>query len=48
MNHRKSYINSYKFYITVFITVLCFLTTLISVGFGALNKDINFLLNKNQ
>ena len=31
----------YKFYITVFITVLCFITTLISVGFGALNQNLN-------
>ncbi len=31
---------NYKFFITVFIAELCTLTTLISVGFGALNQDI--------
>lgn len=31
---------NYKFFITVFIAGLCLLTTLISVGFGALNQDI--------
>ncbi len=37
----KQYINSYKFYITVFLTVLCAITTLTSVGFGALNQSLN-------
>lgn len=32
---------NYKFFITVFITILCFMVTLISVGFGALNKKLN-------
>ena len=31
----------YKFYITVFISGLLLLTTLSSVGFGALNQDLN-------
>ena len=32
---------SYKFNITVLIVILCSITTLISVGFGALNQDLN-------
>ena len=32
---------NYKFFITVFITGLLMLTTLISVGFGALNQNLN-------
>ena len=31
----------YKFCITLFIVILCFITTLISVGFSALNKNLN-------
>ena len=41
MRWLQSYINSYKFYVTVSIAVLCVITTLISVGFGALNKNLN-------
>ena len=41
MNQLKGYTNGYKFYITVSIAVLCMITTLISVGFGALNKNLN-------
>ena len=37
----KDYINSYKFYITTAIAVLLMITTLISVGFGALNKNLS-------
>ena len=32
---------NYKFFVTVFIAGLCILTTLISVGFGALNQNLN-------
>ncbi len=32
---------SYKFNTTVLIVILCSITTLISVGFGALNQDLN-------
>ena len=32
---------SYKFNITVLIVILCTITTLISVGFGALNQNLN-------
>ncbi len=34
-------LDSYKFYITVSLSILCAITTLISVGFGALNQDLN-------
>ena len=33
--------NNYKFFITVFVAGLLMLTTLISVGFGALNQNLN-------
>ena len=33
--------NNYKFYITVFISMLLCITTLTSVGFGALNQNLN-------
>ncbi len=33
--------NNYNFFITLFITIQCFITTLISVGFGALNQNLN-------
>ncbi len=33
--------NNYKYFITLFITILCFITTLISVGFSALNQNLN-------
>ena len=32
---------NYKFLITVIIAGLCTITTLISVGFGALNQNLN-------
>ena len=32
---------NYQFYTTVIISMLCMITTLISVGFGALNKNLN-------
>ena len=32
---------SYKFNTTVLIVILCSITTLISVGFGALNQNLN-------
>ncbi|MBQ6539396.1 MAG: hypothetical protein IJL76_03880, partial [Bacilli bacterium] len=35
------FLNSYKFYITTAIAVLLMITTLISVGFGALNKNLS-------
>ena len=41
MKQIQKYINSYKFFITVSLSILCFLTTLTSVGFGALNQNLN-------
>jgi hypothetical protein len=41
MKQPQKFINSYKFYITVSLSILCAITTLISVGFGALNKNLN-------
>ena len=41
MNQLKKYINSYKFAITVSIVILCMITTLMSVGFSALNKNLS-------
>ena len=35
------FLNSYKFYITTALAVLLMITTLISVGFGALNQNLN-------
>lgn len=32
--------SNYKFYITVSLAILCMVTTLLSVGFGALNQDL--------
>ena len=41
MNIMEKILNSYKFYITTAIAVLLMITTLISVGFGALNQNLN-------
>ena len=41
MKTMYKYLDSYKFYIKVSLSVLCMITTLISVGFGALNQDLN-------
>ena len=41
MKDIEKYTNSYKFYITVSIAILCMITTLISVGFGALNQNLS-------
>ena len=37
----KTLKKNYKFYTTVFLAGLAFLTTLISVGFAALNQNLN-------
>ena len=39
--YKKSLKNNPKYFITMFIVGLCFLTTLTSVGFGALSKNLN-------
>ncbi len=36
-----SFKNNYKIYTTVIISMLCMITTLISVGFGALNQNLS-------
>ncbi len=41
MKEIERFINSYKFYITIFIAKLWFITTLTSVVFGGLNKRLN-------
>ena len=38
---KYSFRKNYKFYITVFLAMVCFITTLTSVGFGALNQNLN-------
>ncbi len=40
-NDKVSLKNNYKFYTTVFIAGLFLMTTIISIGYGALNQDLN-------
>lgn len=40
MFNRKTFKNNYKFFITVFLIGIFFLTSFVSIGYSALNKDI--------
>lgn len=40
MENNKNFKNDYKFFITVFFSALLVITTFISIGYSALNQDV--------